>query len=77
MVSATRPIICLTLVSRSGVPSVPRKYLLAVTWVASWDHALGNSRPFCSNTVSPCSLVMVASRASHSTVSYGSTPGRV
>jgi hypothetical protein len=59
------------------VPRCPRKYLLAVTWVASCDQALGNSRFFCSKTVLPCSLVMTASRVSHSTVSYGSVPGRV
>ena len=77
IVSATRSIICLALRSRSGVPRWPRKYLLATTWVASCDQAFGISRSFCSKTASPRSLVMIASRVSHSTVSYGWTPGRV
>ncbi len=69
MVSATRSIICLTECSRSGVPMVPRKYLEATTLVARADQLLGNSRFFCSKTTLPCSLVMAASRLSHSTVS--------
>ena len=77
MVSATRSIICLTERSRWGVPSWPRKYLLATTWVASCDQDLGISRSFCSKTTLPRSLVMAASRSSHSTVSYGWTSGRV
>ena len=32
----TRSISCLTLCSRSGVPTWPRKYLLTTTLVASW-----------------------------------------
>ena len=77
MVSATRSIICLTERSRWSVPSWPRKYLLETTFVARADQDLGNSRSFCSKTTLPCSLVMAASRRSHSTVSYGWTPGRV
>ena len=69
MVSAARSIICLTDRSRSGEPRVPRKYLEATTLVASADQLLGNSRFFCSKTTLPCSLVMAASRVSHSTVS--------
>jgi hypothetical protein len=69
MVSATRSIICLALYSRSGVFMWPRKYLDATTCVASCDQAFGISRPFCSKTASPRSLVMMASRVSHSTVS--------
>ena len=75
IVSATRSIICLAERSRCGVPRWPRKYLLATTWVASCDQAFGISRSFCSKTASPRSLVMIASRVSHSTVSYGWTSG--
>ncbi len=77
IVSATRSIICLTECSRCGVPMWPRKYFDAVTFVARADQAFGNSRFFCSKTTLPCSLVIVASLVSHSTVSYGWTPGRV
>src|SRR5947209_6080550 len=77
MVSTTRPISCLTLVSRRGVPSWPRKYLLTTTLVAICDQALGISTSFCSKTTAPFSLVMVAVRRSHSTSSKGWTPGRV
>jgi hypothetical protein len=39
-----------TLVSRSGVPGVPRKYFEATTLVASIDQDLGTSMFFCSKT---------------------------
>ena len=62
MVSATREIICLTLVSRPGVPSLPRKYLLTTTFVAICDQNVGISQSFCSKTVSPFSLPIAAVR---------------
>ena len=77
MVSTTRPIIWRTLVSRCGVPSWPRKYLLTTTLVAVCDQNLGISTALCSKTVSPRSLVISASRTSHSTASKGSTPASV
>src|ERR1700730_17470748 len=77
MVSTTRPISCLTLRSRWGLPTWPRKYLLTTTLVAICDQALGISTSVCSKTTSPFSLVMVAVRSSHSTSSKGWTPGRV
>ena len=63
-----------TLRSRSGVPSWPRKYLLTTTLVAVCDQNFGTSTPFCSKTFSPFSLLITASRSSHSTVSKGSLP---
>jgi hypothetical protein len=78
MVSATRSIICRTECSRSGVPSVPRKYFWLTIWVAIIDQLLGNSTPRCSKEVVPSrQLVRIASRSSHSSSSYGWTPGRV
>jgi hypothetical protein len=65
-VPATRSISCRTLCSRSGVPSVPRKYFWATTFVASWDQDFGTSTLRCSNVTSPFSLVITASRSSHS-----------
>ena len=62
----TRSISCLTLFSRSGVPTWPRKYLLTTTLVASWLQSLGTSTSFCSKTVLPVSLAMAAVRSSHS-----------
>src|SRR5216684_4259685 len=77
MVRATRPINCLTLRSRSGVPITPRKYLETTTLVATCDQPVGISTSRCSKTTSPFSLVMEASRVSHWTSSKGATPGRV
>ncbi len=70
MVSATRSIMCLTLRSRSGVPSVPRKYFWATIVVAFIDQSAGNSTSRCSKEVVPSrQLVITASRSSHSTSS--------
>jgi hypothetical protein len=68
IVPATRPIICLTELSRSGLPICPRKYFWATMLVAFCDHVAGNSTPSCLNE--PTSAV----RSSQSTVSKGSTP---
>ena len=39
--------------SRSGVPSVPRKYFWATMLVAFTDHVTGNSTPSCSKATEP------------------------
>ncbi len=71
-----RPIICLTLFSRSGEDMRPRKYFCATMFVAVWDQNLGNSTSFCSKA--GLSLPgMKASRVSHSISSNGSRPGIV
>ena len=75
MVSTTRPMSCLTLRSRSGVPIWPRKYFETTMLVACCDQKLGISTSRCSKTTSPRSLPMTAARSSHSTSSNGSTPG--
>src|SRR5437764_4522910 len=77
MVRTTRPISCLTLRSRSGVPMTPRKYLETTTLVATCDQVVGISTSCCSKTVSPFSFVIVAERVSHCTSSKGARPGRV
>src|SRR3989442_15083563 len=77
IVRTTRPINCLTLRSRSGVPRTPRKYFETTTLVATCDQLVGISTSCCSKTTSPFSLVMEASRVSHWTSSHGATPGRV
>ncbi len=69
MVSATREMSPFTEASRSGVPTVPRKYLETTTLVAIWLQALGTSTPRCSNTLCPWASVITASRCSHSTAS--------
>ena len=69
MVLTTRSMSCLTLCSRSAVPTWPRKYLLTTTLVASWLQKEGTSTPFCSKTVLPDSLAMLASRRSQVTSS--------
>jgi hypothetical protein len=75
-VTTTRPIICFTLVSRSGEPIFPRKYFCATMLVAVCDQNFGKSTPFCSKA--GLSLPgMKASRSSHSTSSNGSRPGIV
>src|SRR5262249_35097506 len=66
-----------TLVSRSGVPRWPRKYLEATTLVASCVQVLGTSISCCSKTTSPSPPVMTAERLSHSTVFQTSSPGSV
>src|SRR3954470_10553278 len=71
MVPATRPIICLTDDSRSGVPMRPRKYFWATMFVAFCDQVFGNSTSSCSK------LPTDAVRSSHSTVSNGSCPAVV
>src|SRR5215470_15441100 len=75
IVSTTRPISCLTLRSRSAVPSWPRKYFETTMLVACCDHDFGISTSRCSKTTSPRSLPMTAARSSHSTSSNGSTAG--
>ncbi len=54
----------MTLCSRSGVPTWPRKYLQTTTLVASWLQNAGTSTSFCSNTVLPVSELMPAVRYS-------------
>ena len=77
IVSTTRPMSCLTLRSRSGVPIVPRKYLETTMLVACCDQNLGISTSRCSKTTLPFSLPMTAERTSHSISSNGSIPSRV
>ena len=60
----TRSMSCLTLVSRSGVPMWPRKYLLTTTLVASWLQKSGTSMSVCSKTVLPDSFLISAVRSS-------------
>ena len=55
----------------------PRKYLLTTTLVASWLQNAGTSTSFCSKTVLPDSLPMLAVRISQVISSYGCTPGVV
>src|SRR6185436_16044101 len=76
-VSTTRPISCLTLRSRPGVPICPRKYFDTTMLVACCDQKPGISTSRCSKTTSPRSLPMTAARRSHSTSSNGSTPASV
>src|SRR5688500_520064 len=77
IVSTTRPISCLTLRSRSGLPICPRKYFETTMFVACWDHDFGISTSRCSKTTFPFSLPITAERISHSTSSNGSTPDSV
>src|SRR4026208_303694 len=67
IVSTTRPMSCLTLRARSGVPIWPRKYLETTILVACCDQKLGISTSRCSNTTVPRSLPITAERISHST----------
>ena len=48
--STTREIRSLTLRSRSGEPSAPRKYFEATMFVAVWLQVVGTSMPCCSKT---------------------------
>ena len=77
IVSTTRPMSCLTLRSRSSVPSWPRKYFETTMFVACCDQSFGISTSCCSKTFSPRSLPITAERVSHSISSNGSTPSRV
>jgi hypothetical protein len=76
IVSTTREIIWRTERSRCGDPSGPRKYFCATMFVAVADQKTGNSTSRCSKA-GPSLPGMTASRTSHSTSSYGSTPGVV
>src|ERR1700687_473348 len=66
-----------TLVSRSGVPTPPRKYFWATTLIASCDQERGTSTSFCSKMTWPFSPVIAAVRRSHSTRSNAWLPGGV
>ncbi len=69
MVSTTRCTSWATLVSRSGEPSLPWKYLLATILVAVCDQSAGTSMSRCSKITEPLSLPIVAVRVSHWTSS--------
>src|SRR5256885_477360 len=75
MVRTTRPISCLTLRSRSGVPTTPRKYFETTTLVATCDQVVGISTSCCSKTISPLSLVTTASRLPPCASSSGAVRG--
>src|SRR6266850_8563551 len=77
IVVTTRPMSCLTLRSRSGIPIGPRKYFETTMLVACCDQDFGISTSRCSNTISPRSLPIAAERTSHSTSTNGSTPAWV
>src|SRR6478735_11539376 len=77
IVLTTRPMSCLTLRSRSGVPICPRKYLETTMLVACCDQKRGISTSRCSKTTWPFSFPMTADRVSHSTSSNGSMPSRL
>ncbi len=65
-----RSISCLRLVSRCGVPTAPRKYLLVTMLTAFTDQKSGNSTPRCSKLTEPSrQLVMTTSRRSQATSS--------
>ena len=70
IVSATRSMTWRSDDSRSGVPSVPRKYFWATMLVALTDQVTGNSTPSCSKATAPSfQLVIRASRRSQTTSS--------
>ena len=77
MVSATRLMSWRTERSRSGVPTVPRKYFCTTTLVAVCVQPLGTSTSCCSKTALPFSPVMAAVRSSHWTLVKPSSPGLV
>ena len=58
MVSATRATSWRTPVSRSGVPILPCRYLLATMLVAVMDQSLGTSTSFCSKMTLPWASVI-------------------
>ena len=67
---------CRRLVSRTSVPSAPRKYFVVTMVDALTLQELGNSTAFCSKTTSPVfQFVWTTSRRSQVTSSYGWTPG--
>src|SRR5919199_6382460 len=66
------------LLSRWGLPTAPRKYLVVTMLVALTLHSAGNSTPRCSKLIEPSrQLVMTTSRRSQVTSSYGCTPAVV
>src|ERR671933_840838 len=66
------------LLSRCGLPTAPRKYLLVTMFEAFTAQELGNSTPRCSKLIEPSrQLVMTTSRRSQVTSSYGCTPAVV
>src|SRR5262245_6795496 len=69
IVSTTREISRLTLLSRCGEPSWPRKYFDATMLVAVWLHVVGISIPCCSKTGLPRSSLMSAERSSQTSSS--------
>ena len=71
MVLATRLMSWRTDVSRSAVPILPWKYLLATMLVAVCDQVFGTSTSSWRKMVTPFSLPMSAVRFSHSTASKG------
>src|SRR5215813_15326175 len=74
----TRSTSCFSDHSRCGVPTAPRKYLVVTMFAAFTDQEPGNSTPFCSKLIEPSrQLVIMTSRRSHVTCSYGCTPGVV
>ena len=77
MVSTTRQISWRTERSRSGVPTMPRKYFWTTTLVAICDQLVGTSTSFCSKKPLPSSPVMAAVRSSHSTPAKPSSPAAV
>src|SRR3954452_16639638 len=66
------------LLSRWGLPTAPRKYLVVTMLVALMLHSAGNSTPRYSKLMEPSrQLVMTTSRRSQVTSSYGCTPAVV
>src|SRR5579859_583972 len=74
MVSTTRCTSWATLLSRSGDPIFPWKYLLTTMFVAVCDQSAGTSTSFCSKMTAPLSLPIAAVRDSHFVSSYGVLP---
>ena len=71
IVFTTRPISWRTEPSRSGLPGLPWKYLLATMFVAVCDQFFGTSTSSWRKIVTPFSLPIRAVRFSHSTASNG------
>ena len=72
IVSVTRSMTCRSECSRSGVPSVPRKYFWATMLVAFCDHVVGNSTSVCSKATLPSfQFVILATRRCQASASYG------
>src|SRR5579884_643853 len=71
MLLTTRPMSWRTEPSRSLVPGLPWKYLLATMFVAVCDQLLGTSTSSWRKIVTPFSLPISAVRFSHSTLSNG------